>query len=963
VLKEKIVITDIGSTTTKAILLEKRDLNYKIVDYVNSQTTVEKPFEDVKIGIKKSIMLLEERNNLELLKKTDANSEVILADDCSYLTTSSAGGGLQILVVGLTLTDSANSAERAAYGVGGVLLETLAIDDKRTDIQKMHLLNSLHPDIILFCGGIDGGALFSVYRLAEILNLANPTQKFAENSKIPLVYAGNTDAVDFINTLFVEKFDLHIVPNLRPSMTQENLAPATDKIHNLFMNNVMEQAPGYSLVKKIANTDIIPTPKGVMNSLLILSKIYNKILAFDIGGATTDFFSNITGDFNRSVSANYGMSYSIGNVLAESNKEMIKSILSFYFTKDDKDIYSIFQDYIGDKVIYPEFNPTEEWQYLFEHILAVQAIKLAKDQHYKMHFKTKKIGFLDKIKLKINRDKFKETMYYPHYDESFLFDNAILDVIIGAGGVISFATVEQAIFIIAEGVKPLGVTLLCRDKHFITPHLGVLADVNPDTSANLLEKECIEKLAVYVKVEYKKYKENKHCLSLIFNNKKLDIKTNEIYVEKILESSIVKVETNENLIYSISDIKLYDDTYLVIDTRSETLPDSLLLLQKLNPYKISSKINNNIIRKNINPDLKKINKQLKLALPYKGKVFVKEGDSVTPESLLGENLFSPPKIYVVLLSSMVERSLTSEEVKNNLLIKIGQKVSVGEKIFNDDKAINMFSTRSVVYSPVRGTVERINYDTGTIILREIQDYPLKPVEVNVAKFLKIKEKTINGYMKKREGDFIYAGEVLAKKHNEHFKSLDSPYTGTIQNIDTVKGTVKICYDKEPYKILAQAYGKVIETKDDKEVIILSEVVSINAKIGFGRDIGGQVIFKKQADELSDLKDKILFYYDMPDYEKLKQFADLSIAGLVCPSINYRHISKFMGKDLGVALTGNENIPYSIIIYNSFSNSSNLIEYSNLLDSMQKIESKNNYVLLKPHTQIRAGATRPEILFF
>ncbi|MDD4155761.1 MAG: glutamate mutase L, partial [Candidatus Cloacimonetes bacterium] len=161
-IKKYTLIIDIGSTTTKALLLKRDNTKYNLVGIEMSPTTVEKPFEDVKVGIKNSIKSLEVKHNISIL--SDNSDDLVLQEDVTFLATSSAGGGLQILVVGLTLVDSAASAMRAAYGVGGVILNTLAIDDNRTSIEKIQILNTIHPDIILFCGGVNGGALFSVFR-------------------------------------------------------------------------------------------------------------------------------------------------------------------------------------------------------------------------------------------------------------------------------------------------------------------------------------------------------------------------------------------------------------------------------------------------------------------------------------------------------------------------------------------------------------------------------------------------------------------------------------------------------------------------------------------------------------------------------------------------------------------------------------------------------------------------------
>src|SRR5689334_13045642 len=57
----RIVATDCGSTTTKAILIERNPKgDYRLVARGEAPTTVEKPFEDVTIGVLNSITELEE---------------------------------------------------------------------------------------------------------------------------------------------------------------------------------------------------------------------------------------------------------------------------------------------------------------------------------------------------------------------------------------------------------------------------------------------------------------------------------------------------------------------------------------------------------------------------------------------------------------------------------------------------------------------------------------------------------------------------------------------------------------------------------------------------------------------------------------------------------------------------------------------------------------------------------------
>jgi hypothetical protein len=42
------------------------------------------------------------------------------------------------------------------------------------------------------------------------------------------------------------KVDLIVADNIRPKLETENLGPARDKIHDIFMEHVMQQAPGYN---------------------------------------------------------------------------------------------------------------------------------------------------------------------------------------------------------------------------------------------------------------------------------------------------------------------------------------------------------------------------------------------------------------------------------------------------------------------------------------------------------------------------------------------------------------------------------------------------------------------------------------------------------------------------------------------------------------------------------------------
>jgi uncharacterized protein (TIGR01319 family) len=360
-----ILATDCGSTTTKAILIEKRGEEYRLVNRGEAPTTVEAPFDDVTIGVLNATRELEDLTGRQLIHdgkiltpQLDEKRGVDL-----YLSTSSAGGGLQMMVMGVVRQMSAESAQRAALGAGAIIMDVIAIDDGRKDYQKIQRLRELRPDIVLLSGGTDGGTITHLVELAELLIAADPRPRFG-TMNLPVIFAGNKDARDEIRHVLGERFDLRIVDNLRPDLERENLGPAREAIHELFLEHVMQQAPGYSKLMTWTSADIMSTPNAVGKIMVTIAEQRGiNILGVDIGGATTDVFSVFDGNYTRTVSANLGMSYSICNVMLEAGIQNIRRWLPF-----DIEEYEV-RNRLRNKMIRPTTIPQT-----YEDLLLEQAV-------------------------------------------------------------------------------------------------------------------------------------------------------------------------------------------------------------------------------------------------------------------------------------------------------------------------------------------------------------------------------------------------------------------------------------------------------------------------------------------------------------------------------------------------------------------------------------------------------------
>ena len=478
-----ILATDCGSTTTKAILIEYIDGEYRLSYRGEAPTTVEAPFEDVTRGVLNATMEIEELSGRKLLEGDNIitpQKDNVGAD--IYISTSSAGGGLQMMVAGVVKSMTGQSAERAALGAGSIVMDVLASNDGRKPHEKITRIRQLRPDMILLSGGIDGGTTKHVVELAEILAAANPQPRLGKNYKLQVIYAGNKKATPDIKEKLGQLTDLDVTENIRPVLEQENLKPSRDKIHDLFMEHVMQQAPGYKKLMSWTDAPIMPTP-GAVGALIemVAQKENISVVGVDIGGATTDIFSVFQKQFNRTVSANLGMSYSICNVLAEAT---LPNVLRWVpFDIDQKEL----TNRIGNKMIRPTTVPQSLEELVIEQAIAREALRLSFVQHKSFAVNLKGVQ-----KERTISDAFEQS------DSGQSLVNMMeLDLIVGSGGVLSHAPRrEQSAKMLIDSFLPEGITALAVDSIFMMPQLGVMANIDKE---NLSEQARIAALEVFEK--------------------------------------------------------------------------------------------------------------------------------------------------------------------------------------------------------------------------------------------------------------------------------------------------------------------------------------------------------------------------------------------------------------------------------------------------------------------------------
>jgi hypothetical protein len=254
-----------------------------------------------------------------------------------------------------------------------------------------------------------------------------------------------------------------------------------------------------------------------------------------------------------------------------------------------------------------------------------------------------------------------------------------------------------------------------------------------------------------------------------------------------------------------------------------------------------------------------------------------------------------------------------------------------------------------------------------VVARALLPGPVHPK--NLAGELGISPSELKNALIVKKGESIKKGQVIARARVFFglFKvEATSPIDGYLEDYSEITGQVILRENSIPVEVLAYLDGVVEEIIPREGVIIRTVAGLVQGIFGVGGEkIGTLKVAVDSPYEIlksdrinENLKGAIVVGGRSADINAINKAAEVGIKALVLGSVDDGVLREFVGYDIGVAITGNENVPFTLIITEGFGDLPMAERTFNLFKKFEGLKASSNGA-----TQIRAGVQRPEVIIF
>jgi len=245
--------------------------------------------------------------------------------------------------------------------------------------------------------------------------------------------------------------------------------------------------------------------------------------------------------------------------------------------------------------------------------------------------------------------------------------------------------------------------------------------------------------------------------------------------------------------------------------------------------------------------------------------------------------------------------------------------------------------------------------------------PGNVVPLNIANKLGIPPEDIELVMQKKVGDAIAQGEVIALKKSfiKWFSSsAAATLDGTLESVSKVTGQVLQRGLPIPVEVKAYLRGAVTEVFENEGVEVSCRGAFMQGIFGIGGETSGEIVVATDdnatvlTDQLikNEMAGKVVIGGSLVTAEALKKAIKAGVKGIVVGGFDDKDLRDFLGYDIGVAITGSEEIGLTLVVTEGFGQINMASKTFNLLKAHQ-----GQMACINGATQIRAGVIRPEVV--
>lgn len=239
--------------------------------------------------------------------------------------------------------------------------------------------------------------------------------------------------------------------------------------------------------------------------------------------------------------------------------------------------------------------------------------------------------------------------------------------------------------------------------------------------------------------------------------------------------------------------------------------------------------------------------------------------------------------------------------------------------------------------------------------------------MNVANILGIPPEDIDDTMLKKQGERVEDGETIAlsKSFFGLFKSrCTAKISGTVESVSHVTGQVLLRGEPIPVTVKAYLEGEVVEVFEGEGVAVSTWGSFVQGIFGIGGETHGEIkiavpdntTILREKHINDDCKGKVIVGGSLVTANAINKAVSVGAAGIVVGGFDDKDLRQFLGYDIGVAITGSEEIGITLIVTEGFGQINMARKTFELLKSKE-----GQLACVNGATQIRAGVIRPELI--